>query len=66
MSHEHRLEYLRKQIETESISYEELAELQDLGARGLIPQGDTVLREWAGIPEFTVGQEEDDDLSKHT
>ena len=46
-----RLDYLREQIEAESISYSELAELQDLGAKGLIPEGDILLLEWAGIEE---------------
>ena len=44
-----RLEYLRGEIEAECISYEELAELQSLA--GYIDKGDTLLLEWAGVPE---------------
>lgn len=47
-----RLEYLRGEIRAERISYGEIAELQDYGARGLIDEGDVELREWAGLPEF--------------
>lgn len=45
-----RLEYLRQEIEAERISYGELAELQDLAEH--IDPADTLLREWAGVPEF--------------
>lgn len=44
-----RLEYLRGQIEAESISYEEIAELQGLAE--FIEPGDVQLLEWAGVPE---------------
>jgi len=44
-----RLEYLRGEIKSERISYGEIAELQDLA--GYIPNGDTLLHLWAGIPE---------------
>lgn len=44
-----RLEYLRKQIQAESISYGELAELQSLVE--YIEPGDMQLLEWAGVPE---------------
>ena len=44
-----RLEYLRGEITAERISYGEIAELQDLAE--YIPNGDTLLQEWAGIPE---------------
>lgn len=44
-----RLEYLRKQINNENISYGELLELQALSE--YIKQDDVVLLEWAGIPE---------------
>ena len=44
-----RLEYLRKEIEAERISYGEIAELQDLAAH--IEPGDVLLLEWAGVPE---------------
>lgn len=45
-----RLEYLRGEIIAEHISYEEIAELQSLSE--YIDEGDTLLLEWAGIPEF--------------
>jgi len=45
-----RLEYLRSQIEAEQISYGEIAELQGLAE--YIDPSDTVLLEWAGVPEF--------------
>ena len=44
-----RLEYLRKEIENERISYEEIAELQSLAK--YIGKDDVVLLEWAGISE---------------
>lgn len=47
-----RLEYLRGEIEAERISTEELIELQEYGLRGLIPEHDVTLLEWAGVPEF--------------
>ena len=46
-----RLDYLRGEIEAERISYTEIAELQSLV--DYIPDDDVVLREWAGLPEFT-------------
>jgi hypothetical protein len=46
---EHRLDYLRGEIEAERISMGELAELQDLAS--FIDPGDTTLLEWAGVPE---------------
>ena len=45
-----RLEYLRGEIEKECISTEEVAELESL--KEYIEPGDTVLLEWAGVPEF--------------
>ena len=42
-----RLEYLREEILNESISYEEIAELQ--GLKKYIDIGDTLLLEWAGV-----------------
>jgi len=45
-----RLEYLRGEIEAERISYGEIAELQSLTE--YIDPGDTILLEWAGVPEF--------------
>ena len=45
-----RLEHLRREILAERISYGEIAELQDLAAH--IEPGDTLLLEWAGVPEF--------------
>lgn len=44
-----RLEYLRKQIKNESISYGEISELQSLAK--YIEPGDVLLLEWAGVPE---------------
>jgi len=46
-----RLEELRTILRSESINYDELHELQDLGARGLIDPGDVELLEAAGVPE---------------
>ena len=51
-----RLAYLRKEIEAERISYGEIAELQDLADH--IDSSDTLLLEWAGIPEFPEEEEE--------
>lgn len=51
-----RLKEIKKSIESESISYAEIAELQTL--RKYIA-GDTVLAEWAGIEEtINVGDED--------
>jgi hypothetical protein len=44
-----RLAYLRGEIEAERISYEEIAELESLAE--YIDPRDTLLLEWAGIPE---------------
>lgn len=44
-----RLDYLRKEIEAERISYGEIAELQDLAK--YIDPSDVLLLEWAGVPE---------------
>jgi len=44
-----RLEYLRKEIKAECISYGEIAELQSLAKH--IDKGDVLLLEWAGVPE---------------
>ena len=44
-----RLEHLRGEIVAERISYGEIAELQSLAAH--IEPGDTLLLEWAGVPE---------------
>lgn len=46
---EKRLEFLRGEIEAERISYEEIAELQELSK--YIDKGDVLLLEWAGVPE---------------
>ena len=46
---ERRLKYLRREIELERISYEEIAELQSLAKH--IDKGDVLLLEWAGVPE---------------
>lgn len=50
-----RLDYLRGEIEAERISYGELAELQDLAEQ--IDPSDTVLLEWAGVPEVDEDSE---------
>ncbi len=60
-----RLEYLRGEIRAERISYEEIAELQELGPR--IPAEDVELREWAAMPEeqyADFGPVEDPDLAR--
>lgn len=44
-----RLEYLREQIEKESISYGEIAELEGLAPH--IDVHDNQLLQWAGVPE---------------
>ncbi|MCP5375229.1 MAG: hypothetical protein H6743_03945 [Rickettsiaceae bacterium] len=44
-----RLAYLKSQIEQENISTEELIELQSLSQ--YIDPSDTLLLEWAGVPE---------------
>jgi chorismate mutase len=44
-----RLEYLRKQIKNENISYGEIAELQSL--RKHIDKNDIELLQWAGVKE---------------
>ena len=44
-----RLEYLRKEIIAERISYSEISELQSL--KEYIEPGDMLLKEWAGIKE---------------
>jgi len=44
------LEYLRKQIKQENISYGEIVELQSLKEH--IDDGDAELLQWAGVPEF--------------
>jgi hypothetical protein len=45
-----RLEHLRREILAERISYAEIAELQSLVDH--IDPNDTLLLEWAGVPEF--------------
>ena len=50
-----RLEYLRREINAERISYGEILELQSLSE--YIEQDDVFLREWAGIPEFSWQQQ---------
>ena len=48
--HKKRLEYLRRELRAERISYGELAELADL--KDHIAPGDVELLEAAGVPEF--------------
>lgn len=45
-----RLEYLRNEIVSERISYDEIAELKEL--KEFIDSGYTLLLEWAGVPEL--------------
>jgi len=45
-----KLAYLKNEIELEQISYSELMELENLA--DYIDPSDTVLCEWAGIPEI--------------
>lgn len=47
-----RLEYLRSQIQAESISYGEIAELESLAE--FIAPGDVELLEWAGVEEHAA------------
>lgn len=47
-----RLEYLRRELRKERISYSELLELQEL--RDHIDKSDTELLEAAGVPEFDL------------
>lgn len=49
-----RLEYLRKELRAERISYGELCELESL-AEHIVP-GDVELLEAAGVPEFEEGE----------
>lgn len=49
MTIEQKLDYIRTQIEQECISYGEIVELQSLVE--YINPGDTLLLEWAGVPE---------------
>lgn len=44
-----RLEYLRREIQAERISYGELIELQSLTE--YIEEGDVLLLQWAGVEE---------------
>jgi len=46
-----RLEYLRRELRAEQISYGDLHELQSLAAH--IEPGDVELLEAAGVPEFS-------------
>jgi len=51
-----RLEYLRQEIEAERLSYGEIAELQSLIE--YIDPSDTLLLEWAGVPEYCECEED--------
>jgi len=57
-----RLEYFRKQIENESMSYGEIAELQSLAEH--IDKNDTLLLQWAGVKEFKL-KKEDKEYNRH-
>lgn len=52
-----RLEYLRRELRACTMSYCELAELQDLGP--LIDKGDVEMLEAAGVPEFPEDEDND-------
>jgi hypothetical protein len=52
-----RLSDIRASIESETVSYGELAELESLADQ--IPPGDTLLQEWAGIPEAVATRSPD-------
>jgi hypothetical protein len=49
--HIERLEYLRTELRAGTMSYSELAELQEYGDTRAIESGDLELQEAAGIPE---------------
>ena len=53
-----RLKYLRGEIEGERISYGEIVELQSLAQ--YINPSDTLLLEWAGIPEHDEEESENE------
>lgn len=53
-----RLEYLRGEIEAGRISWGEIAELQDLADE--IDLDDVELLQWAGVPEFHIGDDDPD------
>lgn len=57
-----RLEYLRGELRKESISLEELSELQSLAKH--IDSNDVELLEAAGVPENDLDVEEDEDWNK--
>lgn len=52
-----RLDYLKNEIVNERISYLEIAELQDL-AEYTIQEGDLLLMQLAGVPEFSEEEEQ--------
>jgi hypothetical protein len=56
-----RLEEIREELDNESVSYGELAELQELAEH--IEEGDVQLLEAAGVPEFTEETVDCSDLS---
>lgn len=49
-----RLEQIRIEIENQNISYSEIFELQSLVK--YIDKSDTMLLEWAGVPEWQVNE----------
>ena len=51
----HRLAEIRKSIEAENVSYGEISELEGLTA--YIDPADTLLLQWAGVPEFAEEEE---------
>lgn len=54
-----RLEYLRSEIRAERIGYAELAELQSLA--NYIEPDDVELLEAAGVPEFAIYEDGEDE-----
>ena len=49
---EKQLADIRKAIADEAVSYDQIATLQDIAENSpALLAGDTVLREWAGLPE---------------
>lgn len=46
-----RLDSIREAIENQRVSFMELVELEMLGGQGHIDKDDTLLRQWAGLPE---------------
>jgi hypothetical protein len=52
-----RLQDIRESINSESISYGELIELEGLAKQGYVEKDDAQLLEWAGVPESKYRKE---------